>query len=121
MIGADTVVLTHPPRGAEADSLPGWRPTVLEKPQDKEDQLRMLLDFNGGLAEVVTGVAVVWPVLVAPGWQVKCVKCISFMPFVFSSGFCHLCFGRPLLRSLARAWPKGPFSESPDRQAQTTL
>jgi septum formation protein len=73
VIGADTVVLTHPPRGADAASLPGWRPTVLEKPRDKDDQLRMLLDFNGGLAEVVTGVAVVWPVLVAPGWQVKCI------------------------------------------------
>jgi hypothetical protein len=71
VIGADTVVLTHPPPGAHPNSLPGWRADVLEKPQDREDQLRMLLDMNGGIAEVVTGVVVVWPVLVAPGWQVK--------------------------------------------------
>ena len=29
---------------------------ILEKPVDKEDNLRMLLDLNGGICEVVTGV-----------------------------------------------------------------
>ena len=33
-------------------------PEVLEKPKNKEDQLRMLLDLNGGMCEVVTGVSV---------------------------------------------------------------
>lgn len=31
---------------------------ILEKPRDKEDNMRMLLDLNGGICEVVTGVSV---------------------------------------------------------------
>jgi hypothetical protein len=49
-------VLTLPPEDAEvADN---WRPDVLEKPMDKEDQRRMLLDLNGRVCEVVTGVTI---------------------------------------------------------------
>ena len=38
--------------------LPGTQQELLEKPTSKEDNLRMLLDLNGGVCEVVTGVAV---------------------------------------------------------------
>lgn len=67
---------------------------LLEKPLDKTDNLRMLLDMNGGICEVVTGVTVgafhntpmpytddaqadplcapaVYPVLEAPGYKIK--------------------------------------------------
>jgi hypothetical protein len=52
---ADTVVLTLPPE--DEDAATGWRPEVLEKPTDKDDQKRMLLDLNGRVCEVVTGVS----------------------------------------------------------------
>jgi len=44
---------------------------VLEKPISKADNLRMLLDLNGKSCEVVTGVALVYPVLSAPGYEIK--------------------------------------------------
>ncbi|ELU40486.1 Maf domain-containing protein [Rhizoctonia solani AG-1 IA] len=42
-----------------------------QKPQDKGDNLRMLLELNGGRCEVVTGVSVVYPILTAPGYAIK--------------------------------------------------
>ncbi|KAG6895939.1 hypothetical protein C0992_011457 [Termitomyces sp. T32_za158] len=38
--------------------LPSHNQELLEKPVSKEDNLRMLLDINGGVCEVVTGVVV---------------------------------------------------------------
>ncbi|KAG6894480.1 hypothetical protein C0993_011406, partial [Termitomyces sp. T159_Od127] len=38
--------------------LPSHSQELLEKPVSKEDNLRMLLDINGGVCEVVTGVVV---------------------------------------------------------------
>ena len=38
--------------------LPEVNQELLEKPSSKEDNLRMLLDLNGGVCEVVTGVVV---------------------------------------------------------------
>lgn len=58
---ADTVVLTHPSPGLSQTpyaEVPLDRQEVLEKPSSKEDNLRMLLDLNGGVCEVVTGVTV---------------------------------------------------------------
>ena len=59
---ADTIVLTHPPLGLSStprfvDEAP-FPQDILEKPMDKDDNLRMLLDLNGGLCEVVTGITV---------------------------------------------------------------
>lgn len=56
---ADTVVLTHPSPGISSTPFQGQfgRQEILEKPEDKEDNLRMLLDLNGGVCEVVTGVS----------------------------------------------------------------
>ncbi|KAH9902391.1 Maf/Ham1 [Cubamyces lactineus] len=78
VIAADTVVLTHPPPGLSstprfADELPPPQ-DILEKPIDKEDNMRMLLDLNGGVCEVVTGVSVVFPVLEAPGYKIKSIE-----------------------------------------------
>ncbi|KAI0656444.1 Maf/Ham1 [Cubamyces menziesii] len=78
VIAADTVVLTHPPPGLSStprfvDELPPPQ-DILEKPTDKEDNLRMLLDLNGGVCEVVTGVSVVFPVLEAPGYKIKSIE-----------------------------------------------
>ena len=61
LIAADTVVLPHPSPGlsqtpfaaASFDSQ-----EILEKPSSKADNLRMLLDLNGRVCEVVTGVTV---------------------------------------------------------------
>lgn len=61
VIGADTVVLTQ-------DDI---RQELLEKPLSKEDNLRMLLDLNGSVCEVVTGVSLVYPILTAPGYDIK--------------------------------------------------
>lgn len=48
---ASATTTTHP------DMLPHTRPEILEKPQSKADNLRMLLELNGGTCEVVTGVS----------------------------------------------------------------
>ncbi|KAI0711849.1 Maf/Ham1 [Cerioporus squamosus] len=77
VIAADTVVLTHPPEGLKsmrfADEPTGPQ-DILEKPTDKEDNMRMLLDLNGGICEVVTGVSIVFPVLEAPGYKIKSIE-----------------------------------------------
>jgi Maf-like protein len=60
VIGADTVVLTHAqPVSSEVaySELPNVRQELLEKPEDKPDNLRMLQDLNGSVCEVVTGVS----------------------------------------------------------------
>ncbi|TFK32487.1 inosine triphosphate pyrophosphatase-like protein [Crucibulum laeve] len=74
VIAADTVVLTHAqPNTSEVhySMLPQITQELLEKPASKEDNLRMLLDMNGGVCEVVTGVVVVYPILTSPGYQIK--------------------------------------------------
>lgn len=76
VIGADTVVFTHvQPSTSDLgySMLPGVTQELLEKPKDKLDNLRMLLDLNGNVCEVVTGLAVVYPILTAPGYQIKAI------------------------------------------------
>ncbi|KAK7691192.1 hypothetical protein QCA50_006295 [Cerrena zonata] len=76
VIGADTVVLTHPSPGVSSSPFQGpfIRQDILEKPDDKEDNLRMLLDLNGSVCEVVTGVSLVYTVLEAPGYKIKSIE-----------------------------------------------
>ncbi|EGO20867.1 hypothetical protein SERLADRAFT_373533 [Serpula lacrymans var. lacrymans S7.9] len=65
VIGADTVVLTHAqPSTSEVSysELPGIQQELLEKPTSKGDNLRMLLDLNGGI---------LYPVLSSPGYTIK--------------------------------------------------
>lgn len=98
MRAADTIVLTHAQPATSQTSysvLPGVNQELLEKPSSKEDNLRMLLDLNGAVCEVVTGVTIgtsstvssgnvshsqlgtdiqsriVYPVLHAPGYSIK--------------------------------------------------
>ncbi|KAF8887523.1 inosine triphosphate pyrophosphatase-like protein [Infundibulicybe gibba] len=74
VIAADTVVLTHAQPSTTQISysvLPQIAQELLEKPSSKEDNLRMLLDLNGGVCEVVTGVSIVYPVITAPGYAIK--------------------------------------------------
>lgn len=102
---ADTVVLTHAqPITSDTDYslLPDVNQELLEKPTSKADNLRMLLDMNGGVCEVVTGVSVgqsdlsqdtlsshillltttettyyvhiVYPILTSPGYEIKYVR-----------------------------------------------
>ncbi|KAH6880177.1 inosine triphosphate pyrophosphatase-like protein [Coprinopsis sp. MPI-PUGE-AT-0042] len=80
VIAADTVVLTHAPETSSTVSqsvlTAALGPTpqeILEKPQDKTDNLRMLMDLNGNVCEVVTGVVVIYPVLQSPGYKVQCI------------------------------------------------
>lgn len=40
------------------EDVPFGSQDLLEKPLDKADNYRMLLDLNGGICEVVTGVSV---------------------------------------------------------------
>lgn len=84
------MVLTHaqPITSDTAYSvLPQANQELLEKPESKADNLRMLLDLNGGVCEVVTGLVVgelsstkrflvkarpaVFPVLTSPGYNIK--------------------------------------------------
>jgi len=84
VIGADTVVLTHalPSTSQSGYSvLPETSQELLEKPSSKEDNLRMLLDLNGGVCEVVTGVSLVYPVLSAPGYTIKSIDERSLVYF----------------------------------------
>lgn len=58
---ADTVVLTHAqPSTSEVgySELPSISQELLEKPASKTDNLRMLLDLNGAVCEVVTGIVI---------------------------------------------------------------
>jgi predicted house-cleaning NTP pyrophosphatase (Maf/HAM1 superfamily) len=58
-ITADTVVLTQPQGSTlRGDQELDVKQELLEKPADKADNLRMLLDLNGNVCEVVTGVTV---------------------------------------------------------------
>jgi len=56
---ADTVVLTRalPATTLEMEMGTDAHPELLEKPVSKDDNLRMLLDLNGNVCEVVTGVS----------------------------------------------------------------
>ncbi|KAF8261357.1 Maf/Ham1 [Lactarius quietus] len=74
VIGADTVVLTHAqPLSSDVaySELPGVLQELLEKPDSKEDNLRMLQDLNGSVCEVVTGVSLVFPILTSPGYDIR--------------------------------------------------
>ncbi|KAL0945317.1 hypothetical protein HGRIS_000820 [Hohenbuehelia grisea] len=87
VIGADTVVLTHAQPSTSQISysdLPQVNPELLEKPSSKADNMRMLLDLNGTVCEVVTGVTVVYPVLVAPGYALKSIDERSLVYFADS-------------------------------------
>jgi septum formation protein len=77
-LSADTVVLSHAPEVSSIvsqsvlNSTLGPMPQdILEKPQDKADNLRMLMDLNGNVCEVVTGVVIIYPVLQSPGYKVQ--------------------------------------------------
>jgi len=87
VIGADTVVLTHAQPSTSEISysvLPEVNQELLEKPISKEDNLRMLLDLNGGVCEVVTGVSVVYPVLTSPGYSIRSIDERSLVYFADS-------------------------------------
>ncbi|KIJ52432.1 hypothetical protein M422DRAFT_156460 [Sphaerobolus stellatus SS14] len=74
VIGADTVVLSHyvsPTSLTHQSETNDTRPEILEKPRSKADNLRMLLELNGGACEVVTGVTIVYPIITAPGYAIK--------------------------------------------------
>ncbi|KAG8967365.1 hypothetical protein FRC03_010110 [Tulasnella sp. 419] len=85
VIAVDTVVLTHitPPTSDVSPSLfdDTPRPDILEKPTSKKDNLRMLLDLNGRSCEVVTGVVVIYPVLVSPGYAIKSMEDRTLVTF----------------------------------------
>ncbi|KAJ7503267.1 inosine triphosphate pyrophosphatase-like protein [Mycena galericulata] len=74
VIAADTVVLSHALPSTSQTSyemLPETNQELLEKPTSKQDNFRMLLDLNGGVCEVVTGLVVVYPVLTSPGYMIR--------------------------------------------------
>lgn len=49
--------IVHATTGFDDSLLPQERPEILEKPMSKADNLRMLLDLNGVVCEVVTGIS----------------------------------------------------------------
>mgnify|MGYP001025847018 FL=1 len=56
-----------------ADTVIVHQGKILEKPLDKTDNVRMLADMCGHSFHVVTGVAIVHPILQAPGYEVRTV------------------------------------------------
>ncbi|KAJ3842878.1 inosine triphosphate pyrophosphatase-like protein [Lentinula raphanica] len=84
VIAADTVVLTHAqPSTSQTDYtlLPSIGQELLEKPKDKKDNLRMLMDLNGQVCEVVTGVTIAYPILTAPGYALRSIDERSLVYF----------------------------------------
>ncbi|KIK63753.1 hypothetical protein GYMLUDRAFT_450904 [Collybiopsis luxurians FD-317 M1] len=84
VIAADTVVLTHAqPSTLQTDYslLPSVGQELLEKPKDKADNLRMLMDLNGQVCEVVTGVTLAYPILTAPGYGLQSIDERSLVHF----------------------------------------
>ncbi|KAJ6543579.1 inosine triphosphate pyrophosphatase-like protein [Mycena vulgaris] len=84
VIAADTVVLSHALPSTSQTSyemLPETSQELLEKPASKEDNIRMLLDLNGGVCEVVTGLVVVYPVLTSPGYMIRSIDERSLVYF----------------------------------------
>ncbi|KAJ7765898.1 inosine triphosphate pyrophosphatase-like protein [Mycena maculata] len=84
VIAADTVVLSHVLPSTSQTSyemLPQMNQELLEKPTSKEDNFRMLLDLNGGVCEVVTGLVVVYPVLTSPGYTIRSIDERSLVYF----------------------------------------
>ncbi len=68
-------MLTHPPEGLKSmrfSDEPIGPQDLLEKPRDKEDNLRMLLDLNGAICEVVTGVSIGASRLLRPAPVIRC-------------------------------------------------
>jgi len=66
-------VLAHAttPNATTAGGTDASRPEILEKPGSKVETLRMLLDLNGKVCEVVTGVSLVFPIITAPGYGIR--------------------------------------------------
>ncbi|KAF8468529.1 Maf/Ham1 [Russula ochroleuca] len=84
VIGADTVVLTHAqPFSSDVaySELPSVTQELLEKPENKADNLRMLQDLNGSVCEVVTGVSLVFPVITSPGFSIRSLEERSLVYF----------------------------------------
>ena len=64
----------HPPDLViAADTVIVFENEILEKPKDKRDNLRMLADMAGHTCQVITGVALIHPILQAPGYKVHTV------------------------------------------------
>ncbi|KAF8208927.1 inosine triphosphate pyrophosphatase-like protein [Mycena galopus ATCC 62051] len=88
VIAADTVVLTHALPSTTQTSfemLPEIKQELLEKPSSKADNYRMLLDLNGGVCEVVTGLVIVYPVLTSPGYNIRSIDERSLVYFADNS------------------------------------
>ncbi|KAI9451361.1 Maf/Ham1 [Lactarius psammicola] len=84
VIGADTVVLTHAqPLSSDVaySELPSVHQELLEKPESKADNLRMLQDLNGSVCQVVTGVSLVFPILTSPGYDIRSLEERSLVYF----------------------------------------
>jgi len=80
VIGADTVIVFPPQKDGSSSNL-GDISHVLEKPDGKADQLRMLQDMNGKSCEVVTGVTIAYPTLIAPGFKLQSISISTIVTF----------------------------------------
>ncbi|KAG8813843.1 hypothetical protein FRC19_002155 [Serendipita sp. 401] len=74
VIAADTVVLSM-----EESVVTGFQGNdlavgLLEKPETREENLRMLKELNGKACQVVTGVVVLFPILTAPGYRMQSIE-----------------------------------------------
>ncbi|KDQ58961.1 hypothetical protein JAAARDRAFT_205959 [Jaapia argillacea MUCL 33604] len=83
VIGADTIVLSSilPSTTQYVDENAHHNQEILEKPETEEDNMRMLMDLNGGVCEVVTGVSIVYPILSSPGYEIKSIDERSLVYF----------------------------------------
>ncbi|KAJ7935623.1 Maf-like protein [Mycena leptocephala] len=66
---------------SDPDNAPDLVIAASRETSSKEENFRMLLDLNGGVCEVVTGVVVVYPILTAPGYMLRSIDERSLVYF----------------------------------------
>ena len=113
---ADTVVLSRDPAAHAAIESQGWMGKILEKPETKQENLRMLLELNGQSCEVVTGVSVrafAYPNRMTRTLALRnCISSVSnyFRPWI-----------QDQVRSFVCAFYSGEYGYGPDMALTTCL
>lgn len=82
VISADTVVIFPPLKETRAGGAShGETSEVLEKPINKEDQMRNLTLMAGRACEIITGVTIAYPCVQAPGFKLESISCSTICHF----------------------------------------
>ncbi|ORY25250.1 inosine triphosphate pyrophosphatase-like protein [Naematelia encephala] len=86
VISADTVVIFPPEKDTQENGAAhGEISEILEKPINKDEQIRALLSMSGRSCEVITGVTIVYPCVEAPGYKLESISCSTLVQFYDNS------------------------------------